>query len=547
MNSLKVLVMMQLKDKMDLSYLKSPRKTLFKVSAMLGQILLSGVAFYLLFFLSSKLKIFSIYGKVPYSLITALFTLIFGLSLIACTVGLTRTLYLAADNRVLLTLPAPSNLVFFSKFVLYYIFELKKNLMILLPMYVAYGIVCAASWYYYFWLIICYFIISLLPVAISAVLSIPALFASNVIRRHKWLQATLIVVATGLVGWGLFALIGRLPANINLTGRWRVISDNLVKGLNSFAKSVWPLNEINLMSVGSKVSPCVKVFTLDTVWGLLVSIGTVGVCIGLTILLARPLFFKMASSQFEFEKRTLAPKKNRVRSKRITSLVYETLRSVRSSRFVLKQIVSLLLLPVVVFLLNKIYAAMNTALTGQYMTIGFSLLICLVIVTSDNVSYASVYSVDGAARPIAKTQPVNPKLSLIVRLVPRAVMISVSTIAAVCFWRSVAGFSAYDAAMFAFIIIFVGWAHLLWSAEMDIMNPQHDQYATVGMTLDNPNERNSTILAFLISVLVAFVTYFLLSEGQSKAVTKIVLVAAVFLAARAYLYFTRISLYYAEK
>lgn len=547
MNNLKILVMMQLKDKLDMSFLKSPRKTLFKVAALLGQILLSGAAFFLLFYLSSQLKIFSIFGKVPSSLITALFTLIFALSVIACTAGLTRTLYLAADNRVLLTLPVPSNLVFLSKFVLYYIFELKKNLMILLPMYIAYGIVCVASWYYYFWLIICYFIISLLPVAISAVLSIPALFASNVIKRHKWLQASLIVIATGLVAWGLFALIGKLPENINLTGRWRVISDAIVKALNKFALAVWPLNETNLMVVGSAVSPCVKVFTLDTLWGLLFNIGAIGVCVGLTVLLARPLFFKMAASQFEFEKKTLGAKPNKAYSKWITSLAYETLRNVRSTRFVLKQIVSLLALPMIVFLLNKIYAAMNTALSGQYMTIGFSLLVCLVIVTSDNVSYASVYSVDGAARPIAKTQPVNPKLSLAVRLVPRAVIILLSSIAAVCFWRSVAKFSAYDATMFAFIIMLTGWAHLLWSAEMDIMNPQHEQYATVGMTLDNSNERNSTIIAFLISALIAFITYFLLSEGQSKAVTKIVILVLVFLAARAYLYFTRIRLYYAEK
>lgn len=547
MNNLKTLVMMQLKDKLDLSFIKSPRKTLFKVAGILGQILLSGGAFFLLFFFASKLKIFSVYGIVPFSLITALFTLIFALSVITCTAGLTRALYLATDNRVLLTLPAPSNLVFLSKFVLYYIFELKKNLVLLLPMYVAYGIVCAASWYYYFWLIICYFIISLLPVAISAVLSIPALYTANVIKRYKWLQATLIVVITALVAWLVFALIGKLPANINLIGRWRVVSDAIVKTLNKFAHTVWPLNEINLMVIGSETSPCVKVFTLDTLWGLLLSAGLIAVCVGFTVLLARPLFFKMAASQFEYEKKSLASTKNKARSKWITSLAYETLRNLRSSRFVLKQIISLFGLPMAVFLLNKIYAAMNTALTGQYMTIGFSLLVCLIIVTSDNVSYASVYSVDGAARPIAKTQPVNPQLSLFVRLVPRAVIILISAIVTVCFWQSVAKYSAYDGFMFVLIITFTGWAHLLWSAEMDIMNPQHEQYATVGMTLDNANERNSTIIAFIISALLAFALYFILGEGQSKAVTKVMLAALVFLAARVYLYFTRIRLYYAEK
>ena len=82
---------------------------------------------------------------------------------------------------------------------------------------------------------------------------------------------------------------------------------------------------------------------------------------------------------------------------------------------------------------------------------------------------------------------------------------------------------------------------------MDVMRPQHDQYATLGNVIDNPNERNSTILAFVLSALFTLITYVILSEGQTKAVMKIAIVALVFLAARVYLYLTRIRLYYAEK
>ena len=103
--------------------------------------------------------------------------------------------------------------------------------------------------------------------------------------------------------------------------------------------------------------------------------------------------------------------------------------------------------------------------------------------------------------------------------------------------------------LLAFIIIFIGWGHLLWSAEMDVMRPQHYQYATLGMTIDNPNERNSTIIAFIVSALVAFVLYFLMSTDgkQTETLVKIFALCLVFLVARAYLYFTRIRLYYAEK
>ena len=546
-NNLKTLVVMQLKDKLDMSFVKSKRSLLFKIMAVIGQVVLSGAAFFLFFYLASLLKLFSFSGHIPASLLTAMFTLVFALAVITCTSGLTNTLYLTADNRVLLTLPVKSNSVFLSKFILYFIFELKKNASLLLPMYVAYGIVSNAVWYFYPWLIICYVIVSLLPVAIGAVLSIPALFIANFVKNYKWLQAILVVAVTALVGWGIFTLIGLMPENINIAGQWGTISLAIQNWLDKFAGWVWPLDKINLMVVGGTAEIHSHLFTLNTVWGLLITIGTIAVCVGLAYLIALPLFFKMASSQFEFEKSKKKSKGNKVHSPKTTSFIYELKRSFRSSRQVVKMIVSLLLLPIAVYFLNKTYAAMNTRLAGQYMTVAFSLLVSLLLVTSDNVSYASVLSVDGNARPIAKTQPIVPQLSITARILPRMAVIVLSTGAAMYFWKRVAHLSATDATLLALIVIFVGVAHLLWSVEMDVMHPQHDQYATLGMSIDNPNERNSTILAFLLSALFTLVMYVIMSEGQTKAVIKIAIVALVFLAARVYLYLTRIRLYYAEK
>ena len=79
-NNLKTLVVMQLKDKTDLSYLKSPRKTLFAVAGKLGQFVLAGAAFFLFLFLASLLKLFSFTGIVPTTVMTAAYTLFFVLS-----------------------------------------------------------------------------------------------------------------------------------------------------------------------------------------------------------------------------------------------------------------------------------------------------------------------------------------------------------------------------------------------------------------------------------------------------------------------------------
>lgn len=302
--NLKTLVIMQLKDKLDLSFVKSARSTLFTVVAKVVQFVLSTAAFFLFFYFASLLKLFSYTGIVPTSLMTAMFAFIFVLEIISCTSGLTDALYLASDNRILLTLPVKPDVVFFSKLVLYYIFELKKNSLILLPMYLAYGIVMSAAWYFYPWLILCFVIVSLLPVVIGALLSIPALYIARLFRRVKALRVTFIAIIVAAVSFGMVSLINIMPENINIAGQWLSISVAIRETLDKFATIVLPLENINLMIIGGTDAIRGALFTIHTLWRVLSVLGVNVVCLFAGYLLARPLFFKMTAGLFEIEKGT---------------------------------------------------------------------------------------------------------------------------------------------------------------------------------------------------------------------------------------------------
>ena len=124
---------MQLKDKLDLSFLSSARGVIFKlVLSLLGLALITAV-FYVAFMLSVTLSVFSFSSYLPDTVLTAIFTVIQILAILSCTVGLTKALYTAPDNKVLFTLPVDTNEVYFSKLLLYFIFELKRNFSITLP------------------------------------------------------------------------------------------------------------------------------------------------------------------------------------------------------------------------------------------------------------------------------------------------------------------------------------------------------------------------------------------------------------------------------
>lgn len=546
MKALKTLVMMQLKDKLDLSFVKSKRGLIFKIVLSVVKLVAVTAVFYLLFFVCNMLGVFYPSGYIPDTVANVLFTVMQLMSVVTCIVGLTQALYMTADNRVLLTLPASSATVFFSKLILYYVFELKRNVTFTLPMFIAYGMINGAVWYYYLWLIFCFAFISMIPVVIGALVSIPALFVATFVKQFKWLQLSLMFVASGLVVWGIVALIGVIPPNINIMGTWGSLFLSIQRFLNGFAKALYPFYCLTLMIVGGTLRIGSKLFAGDTFAYFGVMLACLAVAFGLAYLLAKPLFIRMAARQFEFEKMVVPPKKNKVFNKKL-SPVLETLQmNVRSGRYVLSAIVQLALPAIAILLLNKLYASMNTNYTGEVMTKTFNLLVMLVITVAFNNEYATVYSKEANARNIIKTRPQNPIYTLLGRIAPRIAIIVLSTFAVVITAVSVSSSDKGELVMMGMVTLFVSVAHLLWCAEMDVMHSYADQYATVGVQFDSPNERNATIVGFLLSAFFAFAYYFLSDRGTTSSIVKGIIIAAVFLAARIYLYVTRVKHYFVE-
>lgn len=538
--------MMQLKDKLDLSFVKSKRGLIFKIVLSAVKLVAVTAVFYLLFFVCNMLGVFYPSGYIPDTVANVLFTVMQLMSVVTCIVGLTQALYMTADNRVLLTLPASSATVFFSKLILYYVFELKRNVTFTLPMFIAYGMINGAVWYYYLWLIFCFAFISMIPVVIGALVSIPALFVATFVKQFKWLQLSLMFVASGLVVWGIVALIGVIPPNINIMGTWGSLFLSIQRFLNGFAKALYPFYCLTLMIVGGTLRIGSKLFAGDTFAYFGVMLACLAVALGLAYLLAKPLFIRMAARQFEFEKMVVPPKKNKVFNKKF-SPVLETLQmNVRSGRYVLSAIVQLALPAIAILLLNKLYASMNTNYTGEVMTKTFNLLVMLVITVAFNNEYATVYSKEANARNIIKTRPQNPIYTLLGRIAPRIAIIVLSTFAVVITAVSVSSSDKGELVMMGMVTLFVSVAHLLWCAEMDVMHSYADQYATVGVQFDSPNERNATIVGFLLSAFFAFAYYFLSDRGTTSSIVKGIIIAAVFLAARIYLYVTRVKHYFVE-
>lgn len=547
--SLYPMVMMQLKDKIDFGFLHSKKKTLFKIVYSIIKFALITVLINLLFSLVVKFNIFSFLQVLNFRAFLIIMTIVMILSFIACLVKTTNTLYFSKDNPVLITMPVKNSLMFTSKLVVCFIYELIKNFNYMYPFFIAYGMIMGLSFVYYIWTLVAILIFTMLSVAISGLLSIPTMAVFIAFKKHRSLEFSVVAILVAAAVYLVVYVINLIPADINLVRDWGKIYWMLQDFLKSFANIFIPFVFMLQMMTGMVYNG--YVFNLSTTangYTLLVVFGIIVVCFALIYLLSKPLFLRMISTPFEFRKNeSIRKKKNRKKHAFVSSAAQQSKRIFRSANLLYTIVAVAVITPIAVFLQNKIIAAMDTKMLGNYMGIAFNILIVLLLMLSSNTYIASIYSREGNAAYLNKVNPVEYAIPLSGKLVLNGLVNICSIIISTLIISLFSKLGVLETTLLTLSLVLVYVAHLFWSAEMDIMNPQTQQYQTTGDVQKNPNEILSTTYGFIVSALFAFICFFLMKEDIRVVFTKLFFIAIIFFAVRTWLYFTKVKLYYKEK
>ena len=547
-HALMTLVRMQLKEKMDMSYLRSTRKLIFKIVWILIEFSAITAVIYLGFNYIKKLGLFSLVKDIPVSVISIIFACMLALSVITDTVGLMKSLYFSKDNAVLLTFPATPSLIFFSKLCVYYVYEFRKSFMYIIPMFLAYGMVKGYNPYYYPWLALMFVFISTVPVLISALLSIPAMFIYVFLNRVKALQYILYALAGGIGIIFIWYLLGKIPSDINFIETWGETYWQIQAFLKSYTEIFAPLYKFTELIVGKTLGLTNQIFHSDTLKTLLVVVGIDVGALVLGFLVSKPLFCRMAATPFEFKKKNaIKTKENKKIRPFLSALRKEWISGLRSNYFVKLAGILVVLMPMAIFLLGKIYSSMRVDHFGRQMTIGFTVMIMLLILTMTNIDLASVYSRDGASSYLNKVQPAPYALLLFSKLFFPMVIALVGTAFTTVLYAGLTPIAKQDVFLIGLSVYAVYLFHLFTSAETDIMNPQYKKYATFNDQSANPNEAKSGILGIIISALV-FIIALLLSLKSMKGVwLKISVVTVTLAVLKVITYLSKIKAFYKEK
>lgn len=548
MKSLFVLATMQLKDKLNLSFLKNKKQMLFKSIFAVVKFAITIALCFLLLSLCANMSLFSLFPIVPTSVIAVVFAIMLLLSTIFTTIDLTKKLYYSYDNRILLTLPASPAIVFGSKLLVLYFYEILKNLTFMIPMFIAYGIVSGFGILYYPWMLICFVFISMIPVLIGSLLSLPMMWLFMIFRKHKILKiATFVLIIAG-ISFGIFEAVIHIPSNIDIIRQWGTLFWDIQDFLNAFTNKFSYIYQTVVMIVGRTKNLIHVQFELNTVIYFGRLLLALIIMLVATLLINKPLFYKMASKPFEYKKdEFLVRNKNEIRIP-VESIIKKDERlTLRSTSIMFNSLFIVIGLPFAILLLNKLFAAMNTRLLGDNLSMFFIILIALLISLSSNSLVASIYSREGKVAYLIKAMPTKHSPFLFSKLFFNILIGSIAFFALGIVLYHTGSISSSNAVTLTFTLYFVYLAHMLWSAEFDIMNPQNEKYLSDNDYINNPNENKSTFLAFFMAFAFSAFALFLFIEDVAVSWNKLLWISILLLTYKVYTYLTKVRYFYRER
>lgn len=556
MNDIKTLVLMQLKDKLDLGFIKNKAQLIRKIVFFILRFLIVAVIAFGLLFVSSFLKIFHNSPFLPTSIMTMIMTIILAISTFTCTKELIDSLYLAKDNQVLITYPISANRIFLSKIIVFYIYEIYKNVTFTLPIFLAYGILSPVNWFFYIWIFIAFFFVSMIPVVLGVVLSVPGLYLIRFFNRLRFVKIILFAIILAALVYGLVQVILLIPNEINVLHYWGPIKVLLSDVTSFFQRYFMPVYMVVMMVIGKYDATMHYTYATPEIWIIFFSLIGIMTALFLAVyFLSRFIFIRMTSKSFEFEKKfSVKAFLNRRKNRFLAFLIKEVRLIFRTGEFAYNFIATYIAIPIIILLINQVFASMDLYANGEFAVQAFNILIIMLPLLASNSMIATMYSKEGRTAYLKRTKPVVVVFPLLAKLIPNIILSTISLIASLYIFNAHMHYVDINIVLLSIAMIFVQVGHILFCALMDLMNPQNEQYATAGGQISNPNETKATISAFILSFAFALITLGFLIEEQVKpeisfnlAFVKMLLIGIVFIGVAIYMFIEKIKAYYYDR
>ena len=323
--------------------------------------------------------------------------------LIFGTIMMLSALYYNRDNELLSSLPVTPQQVFFSKFLFVYLNELLLSTAFVFMIGITFGVIAGYSVLYYFLLIPVALLLPLLPLLLSALLSIPIMYLLAFFK-NKGIWTTILLI---LLFVGVFALYfkflsgvsGEMGEDSNEIVR---IPEELIDPIRNTARIIFPVYSL----VGAILG--------QNVWlNLLIVLASFAVLFALGYILSMTAYTKGVKSQFENNRTVVSKTRDYRQNSVIKSLVKSDFKEImRQPMLAFYALFQIVFSPVlIIFMGSNFHSAEITPQTAGIMQAVFVIIsMCVILLLSSSVNYTALSSFtrEGQNFFYLKALPVNP-------------------------------------------------------------------------------------------------------------------------------------------
>ena len=187
-SKLTTLVLMQLKDKWNLSFKANKKAGIFKIITYIVIFAaITGVSYFIMNLLVVKLNIF-VSPRFPITAMNVVITCLIVFEAFSILIGETNSLFFSKDNVVLITYPVKSDYLFISKVIVYLFDAIKKAFSMFVPVLLAFGILNKLPVGFFFWMPLMVIFLMFLLVAICSLFTIPTYYVMRLLKKFKILK-----------------------------------------------------------------------------------------------------------------------------------------------------------------------------------------------------------------------------------------------------------------------------------------------------------------------------------------------------------------------
>lgn len=507
--SLLTLVKLQLSEKL---HWKQNASTAYKAATVAKRIGYMGVAFGI--FTGLFYVIFNVLFLEPNTEYFVFFVFVLQIiSIISCVVQSSNILYTSRDNSLLLTYPVKHHQVYISKILVMYILELLKSLTLVFPLFMAYATIVPGvmTANYVISGLVYAVLLPFIPVLLGAIISIPFVYLTKILKHSNWVKGIFsILLFAGLIVLTVF-VVNFIDANSPI----RIVA--LFKKFNrDISAFVTKANKFALYANFIGRGMCAQ----DTVtaWsnhGLMLA-TLAGISL-VSIAISLPSFFSLASSASENATTKKHKGENKAhKSTFITFLRKELTLSIRNIGNFAIDYVFLFAMPFVLIILTCIFVNIERNELGMSLTYGLLGLITLVMLCASNTASATAISSEGSEFVLLKTAP--GKMSniiwskLLVNFIISFVMTTISFIILRIVLSADIEKGLLDGTKLLIVYIYINLIEiglLLWSIQLDIVNPKLREFANAQNKNEIANSSQSIIIGLIFSIVFSAISILL--------------------------------------